>query len=120
MLSFKHVVITASLLLPFLVRAELPPGTESLDLMPWPRQVVLPDVAQNSVLKPLQPVAEQVQRLSELGLMLLDKWQKGQGISDSYRQLAQRQLDDAALVQDEVVIAMVNPLTRLLNALKVQ
>jgi hexosaminidase len=81
---------------------------------------VQPLLAQNSVLKPLQPVAEQVQRLSELGLMLLDKWQKGQGISDSYRQLAQRQLDDAALVQDEVVIAMVNPLTRLLNALKVQ
>ena len=79
---------------------------------------VQPILAQNYVLKPVQPVAEQLSKLSELGLQWLDKIQKGESITAEQRQQAQAQLDGAAQIQDELVIAAVYPLERLLQGVK--
>lgn len=79
---------------------------------------VQPQLTQNTVLKPVQPVAEQVGKLSELGLQWLDNVQKGTAISQQERQQAQAQLDAAAQIQDELVIAAVYPLQRLLQGIK--
>ncbi|MGY2999632.1 hexosaminidase [Ewingella americana] len=79
---------------------------------------VQPILAQNYVLKPVQPVAEQLSKLSELGLQWLDKIQKGESITAEERQQAQAQLDGAAQIQDELVIAAVYPLERLLQGVK--
>ncbi|MGO2461017.1 MAG: beta-N-acetylhexosaminidase [Ewingella sp.] len=79
---------------------------------------VQPILAQNYVLKPVQPVAEQLGKLSELGLQWLDKIQKGESITAEERQQAQAQLDGAAQIQDELVIAAVYPLERLLQGVK--
>jgi len=79
---------------------------------------VQPILAQNYVLKPVQPVAEQVNQLAGLGLQWLDKIQKGETISAQERQQGQAQLDKAAQLQDELVIAAVYPLERLLQGVK--
>jgi hexosaminidase len=79
---------------------------------------VQPILAQNYVLKPVQPVAEQLSKLSELGLQWLNKIQKGESITAEERQQAQAQLDGAAQIQDELVIAAVYPLERLLQGVK--
>ncbi len=86
----------------------------------WQRSAeqVKPVLAQNYVLKPLQPVAEQLGGLSALGLTWLDKLQKGGSLTAQERQQAQAQLDDAAAIHDELVIAMVYPLEVLLNGVK--
>ncbi|MGV8924192.1 MAG: beta-N-acetylhexosaminidase [Ewingella sp.] len=86
----------------------------------WQRNtpLVQPQLTQNYVLKPVIPVAEQVGKLSELGLQWLDQVQKGTAISQQERQQAQAQLDAAAQIQDELVIAAVYPLQRLLQGMK--
>lgn len=86
----------------------------------WQRNTVLvqPQLTQNYVLKPIIPVAEQVGKLAELGLQWLDKIQKGENISMQERLQAQTQLDAAAQIQDELVIAAVYPLQRLLQGVK--
>jgi hexosaminidase len=70
------------------------------------------------VLKPVQPVADQVGKLSELGLQWLDNMQKGESMTAQQRQQAQAQLDASAQIQDELVIAAVYPLERLLQGVK--
>lgn len=86
----------------------------------WQRSVqqVTPVLAQNTVLKPLQPVAEQLSTLSAQGLVWLEKLQKGETLTAQERQQAQLQLDEAAKVQDELVIAVVYPLETLLAGVK--
>ncbi|ORJ26957.1 family 20 glycosylhydrolase [Rouxiella badensis] len=82
------------------------------------RAQVEPILAQNYVLKPVQPVAEQLSQLSVLGLKWLDNIQRGEHITAEERQKAQTQLDSAAQIQDELVIAAVYPLQRLLQGVK--
>ena len=86
----------------------------------WQRSAeqVKPVLAQNYVLKPLQPVAQQLGALSANGLIWLEKLQKGETLNAQERQQAQSQLDDAAKVQDEVVLAVVYPLEKLLAGVK--
>ena len=90
------------------VREQLESWQRSADL-------VKPVLAQNSVLKPLQPVAEKLGDLSSQGLIWVEKLQKGETLTAQERQQAQAKLDDAAKVQDELVIAVVYPLEVLLN-----
>ena len=90
------------------VREQLESWQRSADL-------VKPVLAQNSVLKPLQPVAEKLGDLSSQGLTWVEKLQKGETLTAQERQQAQAKLDDAAKVQDELVIAVVYPLEVLLN-----
>lgn len=78
---------------------------------------VAPIMAGNYLLKDLQPVVGDVSALAALGLRLLDIHQQGKGLTATARQQAQRQLDDAAELRDEVVIAAVYPLERLLRGL---
>lgn len=86
----------------------------------WQRNtpLVQPQLMQNYVLKPVQPVAEQVGKLSALGLQWLDNVQKGESLTAQQRQQGQAQLDAAAQIQDELVIAAVYPLERLLQGVK--
>lgn len=86
----------------------------------WQRNtpLVQPQLTHNYVLKPVQPVAEQVGKLSELGLQWLDEIQKGESLTAQQRQQGQAQLDAAAQIQDELVIAAVYPLERLLQGIK--
>lgn len=88
----------------------------------WQRSAeqVKPVLVQNSVLRPLQPVAEQLGALSSQGLVWLEKLQKGETLSVQKRQQAQAALDDAAKVQDELVLAVVYPLEKLLGTVPVQ
>jgi hexosaminidase len=58
--------------------------------------------------------------LSSQGLVWLEKLQKGETLTAQERQLAQAKLDDAAKVQDELVIAVVYPLEALLNGVAVK
>ncbi|MFO6297533.1 beta-N-acetylhexosaminidase [Rahnella selenatireducens] len=88
----------------------------------WQRSAeqVKPVLAQNSVLRPLQPVAEQLGALSSQALVWLEKLQKGETLSAQERQQAQVALDEAAKVQDELVLAVVYPLEKLLGGVQVQ
>ncbi|MCS3405964.1 beta-N-acetylhexosaminidase [Serratia sp. AKBS12] len=79
-----------------------------------------PTVAGNRLMLELAPVAQDVETLAGIGLMLLDRWQQGKPLTDSEAQQVQRQLDTAAQVRDELVIAAVYPLETLLHALTVR
>jgi len=70
----------------------------------------------NYQLKALKPVAENVDKLAGIGLRLTDLVAKQGTLSDGERGDIQKQLDEAAQTQDEVVIAAVYPLQKLLRA----
>lgn len=73
-------------------------------------------LAGNRILQDLAPVAQDVGALSTLGLMLLERYQQGKPLSKTEAGQIQQQLDAAAQVRDEVVIAAVYPLEALLHA----
>jgi hexosaminidase len=66
-------------------------------------------------LKAIKPVIQEVDRLAEIGLRLTDLVEEKGTLDDKEIASIQSQLDDAAKVQDEVVIA-VYPLETLLRA----
>lgn len=70
----------------------------------------------NYTLQGMKPVAEDVDKLAGIGLRLTDMVAK-QGVlsADEYKAI-QKQLDDAAQTRDEVVIAAVYPVQKLLRA----
>lgn len=72
-------------------------------------------IAGNVVMKDLAPVAQDVSALTDLGLMLLERYQQGKPLSQAEAAQAQQQLDAAAQIRDEVVIAAVYPLEALLR-----
>jgi hexosaminidase len=72
-------------------------------------------IAGNVAMKDLVPVAQDVNRLASLGLMLLERYQHGKALSKIEAEQAQQQLDAAAQIRDEVVIAAVYPLETLLR-----
>ncbi|MFZ1874447.1 MAG: family 20 glycosylhydrolase [Chania sp.] len=76
-------------------------------------------IAGNVVMKDLAPVAQDVSVLADLGLMLLEHYQQGKPLSKAEAEQAQQQLDAAAQIRDEVVIAAVYPLEALLRAVAV-
>lgn len=67
-------------------------------------------------LKALKPVAEDVDRLAGIGLRLTDLVAKQGTLSGNELNDIQKQLDAAAQTQDEVTIAAVYPLQKLLRA----
>ncbi|SQI30564.1 Beta-hexosaminidase [Serratia plymuthica] len=77
-------------------------------------------VAGNRVLQDLAPVAQDVGALSTLGLMLLERYQQSEPLSKTEAGQIQQQLDAAAQVRDEVVIAAVYPLEALLRACAIE
>lgn len=72
------------------------------------------------VMKDLAPVVQDVSALADLGLVLLERYQQGKPLSKGEAEQAQQQLDAAAQIRDEVVIAAVYSLEMLLRAVKVQ
>ncbi len=77
-------------------------------------------IAGNRVLQDLAPVAQDVGALSTLGLMLLERYQQGKPLSKTEAGQIQQQLDAAAQVRDEVVIAALYPLEALLRACAIE
>lgn len=67
-------------------------------------------------LKALKPVAEDVDKLAGIGLRLTDLVAKQGTLSEGERDDIQKQLDKAAQTRDEVIIAAVYPLQKLLRA----
>ncbi|MGB9095742.1 beta-N-acetylhexosaminidase [Erwinia sp.] len=84
----------------------------------WQQNVpeVMPLLAQNYQLQPLQPVAQQVEELSRMGLSLLDAIQDNRAFGADEVAKMQLKLDKAAATQDEVVLALVYPIEKLLRA----
>lgn len=91
-------------------------------LQHWQRNGALVQkvIAGNVVMKDLAPVAQDVSALADLGLMLLERYQQGKPLSQAEAVQAQQQLDAAAQIRDEVVIAAVYPLEALLRAVAAQ
>ncbi len=77
---------------------------------------VLTLIEGNYQLKALKPVAEGVDKLAGIGLRLTDLIARQGTLSGDERDGIQQQLDEAAQTQDEVVIAAVYPLQKLLRA----
>lgn len=70
----------------------------------------------NYQLKDIKPVAEGVDKLAGIGLRLTDLVARQGTLSGDEREGIQKQLDEAAKTQDEVIIAAVYPLQKLLRA----
>ncbi|MEM6161636.1 family 20 glycosylhydrolase [Erwinia sp. P6884] len=87
-------------------------------LLAWQQNVpaVMPVLMQNYQLKPLQPVARQVAAVSAIGLSLLDAMESDTAFDSQKKAAMQDALDKAAATQDEVVIALVYPVEKLLRA----
>lgn len=79
---------------------------------------VMPLLAQNYQLQALQPVAEQLQSVTAIGLAVLDAIEDNRTFGAREMAAMHQQLDDAADVQDEVVNALVYPVENLLRAEK--
>lgn len=86
-------------------------------LLQWQHNIPLvePVLAQNPQLRPLLPVAGQVAEISQMGLSLLDAMEKEQTFGAREVAKMHQRLDQAALSQDEVVIALVYPVEKLLR-----
>ncbi|WP_338558590.1 family 20 glycosylhydrolase [Erwinia sp. E_sp_B04_7] len=84
----------------------------------WQQNVpeVMPLLAQNYQLQPLQPVAQQLQEISSMGLSLLDAWEAHRTFGAHDVAAMHAKLDKAAATQDEVVLALVYPVEKLLQA----
>ena len=84
----------------------------------WQQNVpeVMPLLAQNYQLQPLQPVAQQLQEISSMGLSLLDAWEAHRSFGAHDVAAMHAKLDQAATIQDEVVLALVYPIEKLLQA----
>ncbi|WP_342322433.1 family 20 glycosylhydrolase [Kosakonia sp. BYX6] len=70
----------------------------------------------NYQLKAMKPVVQEVDKLASIGLRLTDLVARQGTLDDEEIAAIQRELDNAAQVQDEVVIAAVYPLEKLLRA----
>ena len=83
----------------------------------WQQNVpeVMPLLAQNYALQPLQPVAQQLEAISRMGLLLLDAIEDNRAFGADEVAKMQATLDKAAATQDEVVLALVYPIERLLR-----
>lgn len=88
-----------------------------LQLKAWQQNVpqVEPLLAQNPQLRPLLPVAGQVAAISQMGLSLLDAIESERTFGAREVAKMHQLLDQAALTQDEVVIALVYPIEKLLR-----
>ncbi|WP_312691127.1 family 20 glycosylhydrolase [Kosakonia sp.] len=70
----------------------------------------------NALLKPMQPVITEVDKLAAIGLRLTDLVARQGTLDEGEITAIQNELDNAAKTQDEVVIAAVVPLETLLRA----
>ena len=71
-------------------------------------------------LKAIKPVIQEVDKLASIGLRLTDLVARQGTLDDNEIASIQGELDNAAKIQDEVVIAAVYPLETLLRATRNQ
>ncbi|PKH25420.1 beta-N-acetylhexosaminidase [Enterobacterales bacterium CwR94] len=76
---------------------------------------VIPLLEQNAALKPLQPVAQHAGQLTTMGLALVDAIEKNRAFGASDIAKMHTQIDEAAGLQDEVVLAIASPIEKLLH-----
>jgi hexosaminidase len=79
---------------------------------------VMPLILGSYQLKPLQQQVQQVAKLSRMGLDLVATLERNQAYGASEVEQLHAQLDAAAQVQDETVLALVRPLEKLLRSSK--
>ncbi|MCU5773375.1 beta-N-acetylhexosaminidase [Erwiniaceae bacterium BAC15a-03b] len=79
---------------------------------------VMPLIERNYQLKALQPVASQLAQISQIGIELVASLESHRAFGAHEVAQMQATLDKAAQTQDEVVIALVYPLEKLLRASK--
>ena len=79
---------------------------------------VMPLILGSYQLKPLQQQAQQVAQLSRMGLDLVNALERNQAYGAGEVAQMHAQLDAAAQVQDETVLALVRPLEKLLRSFK--
>ena len=72
------------------------------------------------LLSAIKPVVLQVDKLAALGLRLTDLVARQGTLDDKEYASLQTQLDEAAKTQDELVIAAVYPLEKLLRATRIE
>ena len=78
-------------------------------------------MSENSyALKAIKPVIQEVDKLASIGLRLTDLVARQGTLDDNEIASIQGELDNAAKIQDEVVIAAVYPLETLLRATRNQ
>ncbi|MDX7987450.1 beta-N-acetylhexosaminidase [Xenorhabdus sp. 12] len=80
-------------------------------------KAVMKIVRANYMMQDLEPVANDVGEIAELGLVMLDHLKSGKTFSPQQRQDAQKLLSQGAQMRDEVVIRAVYPLERMLDEL---
>lgn len=79
---------------------------------------VMPVLSQNALLQPLTPVAKNMQDIVAMGLSLVDAIESNRTFGARDVAEMHRKLDNAAATQDEVVLALVYPIEKLLRAEK--
>jgi hexosaminidase len=79
---------------------------------------VMPLILGSYQLKPLQQQVQQVTELSRMGLDLVNALERNQAYGAGEVAQMHTQLDAAAQVQDETVLALVRPLEKLLRSFK--
>ena len=87
-------------------------------LTQWQNNIpqVMPLIDSNYQLKAMQPVASQVAKISEIGIALVNAIESHRTFGAHEVEQMQSTLDEAAKTQDEVVIALVYPVEKLLRA----
>ncbi|QKJ85518.1 Beta-N-acetylhexosaminidase [Paramixta manurensis] len=79
---------------------------------------VMPLLAGNYQLKALQPTAQRVEEISRIGIALVEAIERNQTFGARDMAAMHKTLDEAAQTQDEVVIALVYPVEKLLRSFK--
>ncbi|CAK9883759.1 MAG: Beta-hexosaminidase [Candidatus Erwinia impunctatus] len=84
----------------------------------WQQNIalVMPILQQNAGLKNLLPVAKQIEQIAGMGLTLLNAMDSEMTFGKQDIRQMQATLDSAAEVQDELVVALVYPIEKLLQA----
>lgn len=72
-------------------------------------------IKQNVNLARLAPVAENIQQLSVIGLELVEHYSSNKPLTEQRKKAIFQQLEKSAVLQDEVVIAIIEPLETLLR-----
>lgn len=87
-------------------------------LLRWQSNIpqVMPLIESNYQLKAMQPLASQVAQISEMGIALVNAFESHRAFGAHQVAQMQATLDEAAKTQDEVVIALVYPIEKLLRA----
>ncbi|WP_305842491.1 hypothetical protein [Photobacterium leiognathi] len=78
-------------------------------------QAVMPIIASNHLLTQIEPVVQQVDLLSRIGIELVDIIQSGKKLDQKQIITIKQMIAKAKPIQDELIVAIVYPVETLLN-----